>query len=237
MKTIFNNLWYFTIVFFLSFILDTIVKIYLEPIPFRYFSKTFLIVILLVYFLKNHNETSKKKVVVVIAALSFFIMGDLFLIGTESKNVFAIGVCFFAIAKVMYAIRFSNQSDFKILKLLPFLLFCFGYMSFVMLFVYKNLGVYFMPALLYLFIVMIVAQFAYIRKNEVNKISYWLVLIGVILSMFSDSITLLKEFYDPDIAYHQITIMLFYGLSQYFIIIGIVKETNYSPINVLLKKQ
>ena len=92
--------------------------------------------------------------------------------------------------------------------------------------VYSNLGDYFLPALLYLFIVMLVAQFAYLRKKEVNKESYWFVLIGIILSMFSDSITILKEFYSMDIAYNHITIMLFYGMSQYFIVIGILKENN-----------
>lgn len=160
----------------------------------------------------------------VVAALGCFIIGDLFLIKMESKPLFILGVFFFAIAKVLYSVRFSNQSDFKIYQLLPFLLFCFAYMCSVMLLVYDNLGDYFLPTLVYLFIVMIVAQFAYLRRYEVNKTSYWLVLIGIMFSMFSDSITLLKEFYNHNIAYHQITIMLFYGLSQYFIVVGIIKE-------------
>ncbi|WAC03925.1 lysoplasmalogenase [Lacinutrix neustonica] len=199
---------------------------YLEPVPYRYLTKTLLITSLLIYFIINHNETSRKKVIMVVAALGCFIIGDLFLITMESKPLFIWGVFFFAIAKVLYSVRFSNHSDFKIYQLLPFLLFCFAYMCSVMLLVYDNLEDYFLPTLGYLFIVLIVAQFAYLRRNEVNKTSYWLVLIGIMFSMFSDSITLLKEFYSPNIAYHQITIMLFYGLSQYFIIVGIIQENN-----------
>ena len=71
---------------------------------------------------------------------------------------------------------------------------------------------------------MMLAQFAYLRKNEVNKTSYWLVLIDVLFSMFSDSINILKVFYNDEIAYNNISIILFYGVSQYLIILGIVTE-------------
>lgn len=93
-----------------------------------------------------------------------------------------------------------------------------------MMLVYNNLGQYFLVLLIYLFVVMMLAQFAYLTRNEVNKTSYWLVLIGVLFSMFSDSINILKVFYNDEIAYNNISIMLFYGVSQYLIILGIVTE-------------
>ena len=93
-------------------------------------------------------------------------------------------------------------------------------------FIYSKLGLYFIPTLIYLFVVLLLGQIAYLRKNEVNNLSYYLVLIGVLFSMLSDSIAFLKSFYDSSFFYHKYTIMLFYSLSQYLIVLGILKENN-----------
>ena len=90
--------------------------------------------------------------------------------------------------------------------------------------VYDNLGDFFIPVLIYLFASMILALFTYLRKDVVNNISFLIVLLGVISSVFSDSITVLQSFYDQDFGYHQYTIMFFYGLFQYLVVIGITKE-------------
>lgn len=199
----------------------------MHAFPYRFISKTSLIFSLVLFFIVNEKKENLTKVSLVVLALLSFIIGDGFLINAQSSLMFIIGCVFFALGKILYAIRFSNKQDFNIFKLIPFLLFCFVYMCSLMMFIYNNLGNYFIFLLMYLFIVMILAQFAYLRKSEVNKISYWLVLIGVIFYMFSDSLTILMKFYDSNIGYNRITIMLFYALSQYFIVIGIVKENKF----------
>ena len=68
-----------------------------------------------------------------------------------------------------------------------------------------------------------------LRKGEVNELSFWLVIFGVFFSMIADSINILKIFYDPLIAYNKITVMFFYCLSQYMIILGVLQENR--PIN------
>ena len=75
---------------------------------------------------------------------------------------------------------------------------------------------------------MLLMQFAYLRKGEVNGLSFWLVILGVFFSMIADSINVLKTFYDPLFAYNKITVMFFYCLSQYMIIMGVLKETKPS---------
>jgi len=209
----------------ITLIVDGYIKVFYPLSIYRYFSKSLLLIVLLYYFILNNKASSKKNNKLIIYALIAFLIGDaLITAGNYSRLYLIYGVVCFAIGKIFYGIRFSNKKDFNILKLVPFLLFCFTYMCFVMMIVYHSLGSYFIPVLLYLFIVMLTAQFAYLRQYEVNKSSYVLVLIGVIFSMFSDSITILKEFYDSSIAYNQYTIMLFYAFSQYFIIVGITKE-------------
>lgn len=231
MSNIFKSTFYFTCLYVFIFLIDAYIKVVYPLSVFRYLTKAALIGTLLYYFLVNNNESSTKNKNLITYALFSFMLGDALITASSlSWYYLIVGVVFFGIAKVLYSIRFSNKKDFNILKLIPFLLFCFSYMYVIMIMVYSSLGIYFIPVLLYLFIVMITAQFAYLRQYEVNRSSYFLVLIGVIFSMFSDSITLLKEFYDESIAYNQYSIMLFYALSQYFIIIGIVKEeiVNYN---------
>jgi hypothetical protein len=90
---------------------------------------------------------------------------------------------------------------------------------------YDYLNEFFIPVIVYLFAILLVAQFAFLRKGVVNNASYKLVMLGIVFSIISDTIAILESFYDSDIAYNKITLMLFYGLSQYFIVIGILKET------------
>ena len=226
MKLIFKDVKLFTLLYFLVFIIDTFIKNSQFRFPFRYISKTFLILILLLFYIVNQKEKSVFNYRLVLLALFSFIIGDLVLVGENTTKSFAIGGVFFGIAKAFYIVRFRNKKDFYIKNLLPFLLFCFIYMSLMMNFIYSKLGLYFIPTLIYLFVVLLLGQIAYLRKNEVNNLSYYLVLIGVLFSMASDSIAFLKSFYDPSFFYHKYTIMLFYSLSQYLIVLGILKENN-----------
>lgn len=99
--------------------------------------------------------------------------------------------------------------------------------------IYDNLHQLFLPVMIYFFASIIVLQFAFLRKDDVNRLSYLLVFIGTILCIVSDSVTALKTFYIPNFAYEKITIMLFYGIGQYLIVFGITKEVK-QPVDDLL---
>ena len=88
--------------------------------------------------------------------------------------------------------------------------------------IYDNLGQMFIPAMIYAFVALMMLQLAYLRKHAVSKISYRMVIVGALITIISDSVTALKEFYAV-VPYQDILIMLFYGISQYFIIIGLAK--------------
>lgn len=198
--------------------------------PYRYISKTLLIGWLVAFYLMNQKETSKKHFWFMIIALSSFIIGDWLLIEPKNTALFASGMMFFIVGKLFYAFRFSNQRDFKLGRLLPFLSICFLYILWLMNLIYDNLHQLFFPVLIYFFASIIVLQFAFLRKGDVNSHSYYLVFIGMIVSMASDSITALKVFYMPDFAYEKVTIMLFYGVSQYLIVLGITREVKQKEV-------
>lgn len=237
MKFLFKNTYRFTILYIALYLLDAYFKNDDTLYSYRYISKILLSLSLLLFYLFNTNQKDKIKKRLVVSALCLFIIGDfLFIAGNYGDMLrFVLAASLFVVAKICYSVRFLNNEDFNITKLFPFLLFCFIYMSVIMFLVYNNLGAYFLPLLLYLFVAMLLMQFAYLRKAEVNTTSFWLVLIGVIAFMIADSINILKMFYNSSIAYNKITVMFFYGLAQYLIVLGILKE-NSSASNLYIRK-
>ena len=88
---------------------------------------------------------------------------------------------------------------------------------------YDNLNGYFIPILVYIFAVLNMIQAAFLRYKVVDNNSFILVFVGALLFLLSESILALNKFYMP-IPYKNILIMLFYGISQLLIILGIINE-------------
>ncbi|KAA5827313.1 hypothetical protein FPF71_00260 [Algibacter amylolyticus] len=226
MVVIFRNNYIFAILFFTVLVTDIYIKINFGASTYRLISKAILSILLLAYYLLNEKEISSVKRVFVISALMFFMLGDIMLIFNEIHIYNMVGICSFIVAKMFYVFRFYNSIDFSFKKLIPILILCFVYMSGILILINQNMNSnYYLIILLYLFIALGTLIFAILRKPDVNKKSYYLVLIGVLFSVLSDSIAGLKLFYRSDIAYEGVTVMLFYGISQYLIISGLISQT------------
>lgn len=230
MMSLFKNTYLFAITFFVTLFIDILIKVNLGYSYHRYISKSVLIILLLVYYLINQKEVNNRKKVYMLLAFFSFLAGDILMLLYTDQLLYMVGISCFILGKMFYAFRFSNKKDFDFFKLLPFVILIFTYMVGLLFLMLNNLDSYFYVILVYLFMALTVVIFALLRKSVVNKKSYYLVLLGILFSVFSDSITGLQSFYNSDIAYHKVTIMLFYGLSQYFIVHGIVKETNFETI-------
>ena len=215
----------FFLFFIIVLIIDISIKINYEIINLRFISKSILSILLMIYFFVYNRELLKIKWFFMIMALLFFLIGDIFFILYEIELYYIFGIFSFTFGKLFYIFRFSNQNDFKFKQLLPVLFLCFSLMITVLFLINDNLNNFFFPTLLYLFIVTLLFVFTFLRKGMVSKKSYYMVFLGVILSLFSDFLTALSSFY-VEIPYNGIGIMLFYGLSQLFIVFGIVEETN-----------
>jgi len=231
MRQVFARTIVFTGLFILILCIDIYVKLALDQFPYRYVSKPLVMLLLMGFYLTNHHEVDKKKFFYVLFALSSFLIGDIFLI--THLNTFSLisGMSFFMIGKVLYSFKFSHVSDFKVNRLIPFLLVIFAFMAALFSLIYDNLGDYFIPVLFYFFVSLLTLQIAYLRKNAVNFKSYMLVLIGLEIFVVGESVMAIKMFYQ-DIPYQDIMTMVFYGLSQYLIILGLIKEeTKVIPVN------
>lgn len=224
MKSIFKNTTQFTILYFTVLFIDIFLKEIEGFFYLRMFTKASVLLLLMVYFYYSRQGVFRFRDKLFLSGLVVFMIGDFFLTLYQTMEFYILGMILFIIGKLIYTARFSNQNDFSTKKLIPFFVIIFFYIVFITIMVYDNLGDFFIPVLIYLFASMILALFTYLRKDVVNKISFLIVLLGVISSVFSDSITVLQSFYDQDFGYHQYTIMFFYGLFQYLVVIGITKE-------------
>ncbi len=226
MKKFLKNKISFIIIFVTILILDLVIKDTLDNILFRYLSKSLIMISLIIFYLMHQKEKQKRSLYIMCIALFSFLLGDMFLINYEDIIFYILGVFLFICGKLFYVFRFSNQKDFKLSNLLPFLGLSFIYMFFIMHLVIDNLGSFLLPVFIYLFICLMLLLFSFLRKNAVNSTSYLLVGIGVLLSVINDSVTVLQSFYDPNIILHyDVFVMLMYGVSQYLIVLGIIKET------------
>ena len=225
MRFIFKNTLVFSILFFTILSVDLFLKANSYDLPYRYFTKTALIFFVgLFYYFNKNKAISKFKNRITYLALTLFLVADLILINSEDQFLYLFGLSVFLLGKLMYAVRFSNDYDFNLVKLIPFFLFCILYMFSLLFIVFENLDTFFVTALVYLFACLIVALFSYMRLGSVNKLSFILVLLGILCSILSDTFAALGTFYSGDTVISKVVVMLFYALSQYFIVIGLAKE-------------
>ena len=230
MKSIFTRIPYFTFLFLVILLTDVSVKLMFPSFPYRYVSKPMIMLLLLVFYIYNHTETGTKKYKYVIIAICSFLIGDILLITHSNMYLFIGGMVLFMIGKIFYSLKFSHTTDFNLLRLIPFLLVIFAFMATLFSFIYDNLEEFFIPVLFYFFVSLMTLQVAFLRKEAVNFLSYMLVLFGLELLVIGESVLALKMFYQ-DIPYQDILTILLYGVSQYFIILGILKENAEHAIN------
>ena len=152
----------------------------------------------------------------------FSLLGDVMLMFVDtSEHFFTLGLVAFLTAHIMYVLVFlkhrnKQKSPFGFIALLLIYAAClFNFLK-------DGLGDMLIPVIVYMFIILAMATTAFLRKNNVNILSYGLVFFGAICFMISDSILALNKFYQP-IPWSNVSIMVTYALAQYLIVIGILK--------------
>ena len=223
MPSFFKNKLYISILFFLVLGIDLYFKTSDNPIYFRFFSKSLIIIMVFLYFVSSNNQKQTKDRFYILGLL-FFWMGDILLLLYETPILYILGMLSFSIGKLLYCKRFSHQNDFKMASLLPFFIVVFTYTVVIILYIYDNLGSFFVPSIVYLFTSMLMGLFIFLRKDAVNKRSFYLIMFAFLCSIISDTAGGLESFYNPGLPFHKIIVMLFYGLFQYFVIVGLTSE-------------
>ncbi|OBQ55452.1 hypothetical protein JJL45_07865 [Tamlana sp. s12] len=227
MLTILKDKKKFALLFFVMLIIDTIVKTNF-PWPYRFISKTPTILLIVLYYYYNYSPAENRNFFWVMLALCSFFVADLLIINRENQMLLVSSFVVYTLAKIFLCFRFSHKSDFKVSRLIPFSIVIFVYTVVLILYIHDGLGSYFIFALISYFISLLLCQFAYLRKEVVDKKSYLFVLSGVLCYMVSEGITIINTF-KTDVLFQDFSIMFFYATGVYLIIHGIITEKRIEP--------
>lgn len=215
-----NNI---SLFYFLAVAFDVYVKLHLPIVTYRYISKFAMLSLVIMLYYFNNSEQNKKNKTFVFIALMFFVFGDACVLWHKNFIFLAVSLVFFSFAKLFLSFRLSHKHDFKIGSLLPVSIIMFVYTFFIFKLIYGNLNNFLVPAIGTFFVSLLLFQFAALRQGVVNTFSYFSVLFGVLFYVFSESMMAVKIFNGPFL-YQEPLIIIFYSLSHYLIILGLVRE-------------
>lgn len=213
----------FTTLFILLLIAELICGSAESLSTWHYFTKPSLLTVLIVYFYFNSKNLTSRTKITTLIALVFSLMGDIFLMFVDlSPNFFMLGLVSFLLAHVFYIVIFWKQRNTKtnpVGLIAILIMYAIG-----LLYLLKNsLGDLLIPVIFYIVVILAMVIAAFLRRGKVSKISFFLVFLGAILFVISDSILALNKFYMP-LRFSSISIMLTYALAQYFIVMGLLKQ-------------
>ncbi len=189
----------------------------------HYFTKPLIVGSLIAYFIPNSKHIKKSTKNLTLLALIFSVIGDMFLMYTDkSPHYFTSGLVAFLLAHVMYILVFIKKRN-AMLKPIGFIILISLFGS-VLFYVLKDgLGEMLIPVLVYMIVILIMAVTAFWRKGNVNRQSFYLVFIGALFFIFSDSLIALDKFY-MSIPLARTGIISTYAFAQLLIVSGIIKQ-------------
>ena len=188
----------------------------------RTLTKPLLMPMLLLYVFSQTHILIRNKLIFI---LVFAWLGDMFLlIPGNSPLYFQLGLGSFLIMQIAYIRLFSSQSSagyFNVdqwlsLPIIPVLIYVVGFLAFLLPLIPVALYV---PVGLYALALGAMLYAAYLRKMDS---SYYLIFIGAIFFVISDSLLALAKFYFS-FSGNSIYVMFTYIMAQLLLILGLCK--------------
>lgn len=213
----------FTLIFFLLLIAELASGSIENLSNLHYFTKPSLLIALLIYFVSQSKSLSRKARMLTLAALGFSLMGDILLMFVDrAAHYFMFGLVAFLMAHVFYCILFLGRRN-PIINPTGLIAILILYAIGLFYLLLDGLGDLLIPVIIYMIIILLMVITAFLRHKKVTSDSFILIFLGAILFVISDSILALNKFYSP-LRFSNISIMLTYGMAQYFIVIGLLKQ-------------
>lgn len=213
----------FVVVFALIVLAELFLMNIESVFSFHYFTKPLIVGSLIAYFIPHSNHLTKSTKNLTLFALVFSVIGDMFLMFTDkSPHYFTSGLVAFLLAHIMYILVFIKKRNQNI-KLFGIIVLLAIYGSILFYALKDGLGDMLFPVLVYMLVILTMATTAYWRKGKVSKQSFYLVFIGALFFIFSDSLIALDKFYMP-IPLARTGIIITYAFAQLLIVSGIIKQ-------------
>jgi uncharacterized membrane protein YhhN len=162
----------------------------------------------------------------IFAALFFSWAGDVALgITRNRETMFMLGLVCFLLTHVLYVIVFIRTPGRNLAinkffySVIPLLLY-----GLTLLYVlYHDLGEMKIPVIIYTAVILAMVAAAINRIEKVNRTSFYLVLIGALLFLSSDSMLAIDKFSNP-FPFASPLIMLTYIAGQFLIVMGYLRQ-------------
>jgi uncharacterized membrane protein YhhN len=192
--------------------------------------KPLIMVTLGIYYLSRAEYRSA----VVGLAIFFSLAGDVLLMFEgENPSFFILGLAAFLIAHISYILAYRQHQDESLensLKGVQKIRFSFPIVlagTGLIVVLYPSLGSLKIPVVMYALILIVMVLNSVFRYGRTSDVSFWLVFVGSIFFMFSDSVLAINKFFRP-VAAAGVWIMGTYILAQVLIIQGLLKHVNKS---------
>jgi uncharacterized membrane protein YhhN len=211
------------VVFFLSVVGVIVSEVIDHEILFLITKPLILISLITHYYF---SVPSQYRSGLLLMALSFSLIGDVLLL---RPNLFIGGLVSFLLAHVAYILVYrqqrldehenSLQGLHRLRLSFPILLAGTG----LVVILYPKLTDLKIPVMFYALVITVMTLTALFRYGRTTTKSFWLVFIGAVLFMISDSILAINKFLSP-IDNAGVYIMLTYSIAQFLIVKGLIKH-------------
>nr|WP_139242049.1 lysoplasmalogenase [Aquimarina spongiae] len=187
----------------------------------RYITKPAIVCSLLIFLILRKTTIPLFRFNYLLMGLILSLAGDIFLL-FQGQLFFILGLVMFLFAHIFYILLFVKDIAFgQKSKLFLVLTTVYGFGLFFLL--YSNLKAMLIPVIVYMIVILGMANTSYFRSQEVGKKSYLFVLMGALVFMLSDSLLAVNMFY-TSLPYSHIWIMSTYALAQLLIVYGIIYQ-------------
>ncbi|MBL0682248.1 lysoplasmalogenase [Aquimarina mytili] len=213
----------FATVYLIVLICDLVCSSNDEYLHLRFYTKPSIIGSLIIFLFTQRKSMVRSTFRITMLALIFSLFGDIFLLFTQTSQLFFItGLVMFLFAHIMYIVIFFKQRENQRKNRL-FSMFTIGYGVILFYVLYPGLEKMLIPVILYMIVILLMSNASFIRSELVSKKSYILVLAGSLFFMLSDSLLAIDMFYTP-LPLGNIWIMLTYASAQFLIVYGIMNQ-------------
>lgn len=194
------------------------------------YSKPLLMPLLMVYFLVNINKQEHSAYFVIIGAIIFSWFGDMLLM-FQAKNTsfFIFGLGSFLISHVFYIVAYRKSKgdgsgeELSKPRLARYDFFLILICLSLIIVLQPHLGEMMIPVIIYAITITFMTITSVHRYGKTSSTSFWMVTIGALLFMFSDSTIAIDKFIEP-IPYARLIIMTTYISAQLLIVQGLIKH-------------
>jgi uncharacterized membrane protein YhhN len=215
------------IVLYLLILFTHCAFIYFELNEWRFYSKLLLVPFLLLLFLIQFSgNRSSKNFLLPIIALSGSFLGDL-LLAIDGAQFFLYGMLGFMVTHISNSLYFYSLKSITITKAnyAKFALLCLSFAcSFVVFTIKENAGAFFVPIIVYMFLIVIMAILSanLAESSSYNHSAIHYFIPGAVLFVLSDGLLAINKFNLQD-ASLDVFVMLTYGLAQLYLVMGYYK--------------